>query len=103
MKLLSVVRVNAGTTTSGMIVEVFATGGLEIGVLTGVTGLEGVTLGSGVVLIVGVVLAGGVTVIPGDPIPMARLVAHNAAMMPELMLLGFMVSTSRWCELGDYF
>jgi hypothetical protein len=77
-------------------------------VLTGVTGLEGVTFGSGVVLIVGVafvgiVLAGGVTVIPGDPIPMARLVAHNAAMMPELMLLGFMVSTSRWCELRDYY
>jgi hypothetical protein len=77
-------------------------------VFTGVTGLAGVTLGSGVVLIVGivlvgVVLAGGVTAIPGDPIPMARLVAHNAAMMPELMLLGFMVSTSRWCELGDYF
>ena len=55
------------------------------------------------IVLVGVVFAGGVTVTPGDPIPMARLVAHNAAMMPELMLIGFMVSTSRWCELGDYF
>ena len=107
MKLLSVAGVNAGTATSGMILD-FAAGGLETGVLTGVTGLAGVTFAGGVVLIVGIVLtgvalAGGVTVIPGDPIPMVRLVAHNAAMMPELMLFGFMVSTSRWCELGDYF
>jgi hypothetical protein len=79
-----------------------------VGVLTGITGLEGLAWGAGVVLIVGVVLvgvilAGGVTVIPGDPIPMVRLVAHNAAMRPELMLLGFMLSASRWFELGDYF
>ena len=101
------VGVNGGTATSGMILD-FAVGGVETGVLTGVTGLAGVTFTGGVVLIVGIVLtgvifAGGVTVIPGELIPMARLVAHNAAMMPELMLFGFMVSTSRWCELGDYF
>ena len=96
------VGVKAGTATRGMILEVLTAGGLEIGVFTGATGLAGVTLGSGVILVVGVALAGGVTVIPGNPIPTVRLVAHNAAMMPELMLLGFMVSTSRWCELGDY-
>ena len=80
------VGVNGGTTTRGMILD-FAAGGLETGALTGVTGLAGVIFAGGVVLIVGIVLtgvafAGGVTVIPGEPIPMTRLVAHNAAMMP---------------------
>jgi hypothetical protein len=65
----------------------------------GVTFGDGVTFGNGVtfvgsgVLIVEAGLEGGVTVIAGATIP-ATPSAHNMAITPELMLVGFMVLAS---------
>jgi len=67
-----------------------------------VVGVSGVTTTSGslfvagcgfwVGVLVGVAFGGGVTVIAGVTIPSVRLVAHNMAITPGLMLLSFMVS-----------
>ena len=71
-----------------------------LGVLAGV-GLAGVifigvgVLGAGVGLAVGVDLEGGVTVIAGATMPIVRLAAQNKAIAPGLILVSFMVSTSR--------
>jgi hypothetical protein len=62
---------------------------LGVGAILGV----GVSLGAGVIFGVGVETVGGVTVSAGDPIPIARLVAHmlKMAMTLGLMLLSFIV------------
>ena len=103
------------TATSGWLFVLVEGGEVEIGVLAGVAVVGGVilvggvnlvgavNLAGGVVLIVGVDFGGGVTVIAGVAIPIVRLVAHNMAIMPGLMLLGFMVSASPFINFGDYF
>lgn len=92
---------SVGTATNGGLMGVVAGGELVAGKVVGVTVVVGVTLvaggttfvGSGG-LVVGVVVDGGVTVIAGATIP-ATPSAHNMAIIPELMLVGFMVSASR--------
>ena len=54
--------------------------------------LAGVAVVGGVVLLAGADFGGGVTVIAGVTMPIVRLVAHNMAITPGLMLFGFMVS-----------
>jgi hypothetical protein len=110
VKLLRVAGVSAGTMTSGGLVRVVAGWGVVTGRVVGVTVVVGVTFvgvvtfGGGVSLVgsdglvVGVGLAGGVTVIAGATIP-ATPSAHNMAITPELMLVGFMVSASRSVNL----
>lgn len=106
MKFFRVVDVRTGTATNG---GLFVVGGedcgLAVGVLVGVVGgvvfvgMDGVTVvGTGVLGIgvgVGVDLEGGVTVIAGATTPSVRLATHQAAIALGLMLIGFMVSTSR--------
>ena len=84
MKFLRVAGVSGVTSTSG---SLFVAGcGFGVGVLVGVAVV------GGVVLLVGVAFGGGVTVIAGVIIPIVRLVAHNMAITPGLMLFSFMVS-----------
>jgi hypothetical protein len=92
VKLLRVVGVSAGTTTSGRLLLVEGCG-VGVAVVDGMVFAGGAVFGGGVVLVVGVDLAGGVTVIAGVAMPIVRLVAHNMATTLGLMLLGFMVST----------
>ena len=61
----------------------------------------GVAVVGVVVLLVGVDCGGGVTVIAGVTMPSVRLVAHNMAITPGLMLLSFMVSAVPYV-LSDY-
>jgi hypothetical protein len=97
VKLLRVAGVSVGTTTSGGLFVVADGCGLGLGVLRGVLGVTVVGgvdfVGVGIFGGTGVDLEGGVTVIAGDTIPIVRLVAHNMAITPGLMLLGFMIST----------
>jgi hypothetical protein len=100
--------------TNGGPLGVVAEGwGLVVGGLLGVTVLEGVTFGDGVIFGSGVTLvgsgvlmvagdlAGGVTVIAGATIP-ATPSAHNMAIIPELMLVGFMVLVPAPLTNDDY-
>jgi hypothetical protein len=57
-------------------------------------------VGSGVLMVVGG-LAGGVTVIAGVTIP-ATPSAHNMAITPELMLVGFTVLAPAPLTYDDY-
>ncbi|WP_309733034.1 hypothetical protein [Chamaesiphon sp. OTE_75_metabat_556] len=113
MKLLSVAGVSVGTTTNGGPLGVVTEGwglaaGVALGVMVGGVNFgDGVTFGSGVtlvgsgVLMVAGGLAGGVTVIAGATIP-ATLSAHNMAITPELMLVGFMVLAPAPLANDDY-
>lgn len=102
MKFFRVVDVRTGTATNG---GLFVVGGedcgLAVGVLVGVVGgvvfvgMDGVTVVGTGVLGIGVDLEGGVTVIAGATTPSVRLATHQAAIALGLMLIGFMVSTSR--------
>ena len=97
MKFLRVVGVSGVTMTSGSLF-VGAGCGFGVGLLAGVAVvgtvvlLVGLAVVGGVVLLVGVDFGGGVTVIAGVIIPIVRLVAHNMAITPGLMLFSFMVS-----------
>ena len=63
-----------------------------VAVVGAVVLLVGVAVVGGIVLLVGVAFGGGVTVIAGVTMPSVRLVAHNMAITPGLMLLSFMIS-----------
>jgi hypothetical protein len=101
VKFLTIAGVSAGTMTNGAAVGVVVGRLIGLGVVAGVVGLAGVVftgagvLGAGVGLAVGVDLAGGVTVIAGATMPIVRLAAHSKAIAPGLILVSFMVSTSR--------
>ena len=89
MKFLRVAGVSGVTTTNGSLFVA----GCGFGVGVAVVGV--------VVLLVGVDFGGGVTVIAGVTMPSVRLVAHNMAITPGLMLLSFMVSAVPYV-LSDY-
>jgi hypothetical protein len=105
VKFFRVVGARTGTATSGGLFVVVDGWGLTVGVLAGVAvvgvAFEGVGgaifAGAGVFGVgagVRVDLEGGVTVIAGATIPSVRLAIHKIAIVPGLMLVGFMVSTS---------
>jgi hypothetical protein len=106
VKFFRVVGVRTGTATNGRLLVVGGEDcGLAVGVLVGVVGGvvfgggDGVTVaGTGVLGVgvgVGLDLEGGVTVIAGATIPSVRLATHQTVIAPGLMLISFMVSTSR--------
>ena len=82
---MRVAGVSGVTTTSGSLFGV-AGCGLGVGILAGAAVV------GGVVLLVGVDFGGGVTAIAGVTMPIVRLVTHNMAITPGLMLFSFMVS-----------
>ena len=93
---MRVAGVSGVTTTSGSLFGVAGCG-------FGVGMLAGVAVVGGVVLLAGADFGGGVTVIAGVTMPIVRLVAHNMAITPGLMLFSFMVSAVLCYVSIDYY
>lgn len=95
MKFLTIAGVSAGTMTSGGPFGAVVGRLAGFGVLAGVGVIGVVFTGAGVGLAVGVDLVGGVTVTAGATMPIVRLAAQSKAIAPGLILVSFIVSTSR--------